>query len=150
MKKKITNIIFIVLLIVLMVFIVNKCSTMTDSGIKKNIIGIVEDNKESLIEAVSTGNYEIIYDIKGIENITINDDSIVFYCTGKGIAPSSQEYGFYYSKTNLPIAIFDGRPVHYFENGVAIGEGCEYVDNSYNSFYTEKIIEYFYYYDNNL
>ena len=123
---------------------------MTDSGIKKNIVGLVEENKEILIEAISTGNYEKIYDIKAIKDITINDDCVVFYCKGRGIAPSSQEYGFYYSKNNLPIAIFDGKPIHYFENDVAVGEGREYVDNSYNSFYTEKIIESFYYYDNNL
>ncbi len=150
LKKKITNIMFIVLLLLLSVLTLSKCSNMTDSGIKKNIIGIVKDNKEILIEAISTGNYDKIYDIKGIEDITINDACIVFYCKGKGIAPSSQEYGFYYSNNNLPIAIFDGKPIYYFKNDIAIGEGREYVDSSYNSFYTEKIIESFYYYDNNL
>ena len=150
MKKNISYIVFIFLLILFMMFILSKCSNMTDSGIKKNIVGLVEENKEILIEAISTGNYEKIYDIKAIKDITINDDCVVFYCKGRGIAPSSQEYGFYYSKNNLPIAIFDGKPIHYFENDVAVGEGREYVDNSYNSFYTEKIIESFYYYDNNL
>ena len=120
MKKNISYIVFIFLLIVFMMFILSKCSNMTDSGIKKNIVGVVEDNKEILIEAISTGNYKKIYDIKAIEDITVNDDCVVFYCKGRGIAPSSQEYGFYYLKNNLPIAIFDGKPIHYFENDVAV------------------------------
>ena len=150
MKKKISNIVFAFLLILFLMFVLSKCINMTDAGIKNNIIELVEDNKEIIVEAINTGNYEKIYDIKAIEDIIVNDDCVVFYCKGRGIAPSSQEYGFYYSKNNLPIAIFDGKPIHYFENDVAVGEGCEYVDSSYNSFYTEKIIGSFYYYDNNL
>lgn len=150
MKKKISNIIFAFLLILFLMFVLSQCSNMTDAGIKNNIIELVEDNKEIIIEAINTGNYEKIYDVKAIEDITVNDDCVVFYCKGRGIAPSSQEYGFYYSKSNLPIAIFAGKPIHYFKNDIAIGEGREYVDNSYNSFYTEKIIESIYYYDNNL
>ena len=128
-------------------FFLNKCINMTDAGIKNNIIELVEDNKKIIVEAINTGNYEKIYDIKAIEDITVNDDCVAFYCKGRGIAPSSQEYGFYYSKNNLPIAIFDGKPIHYFKNDLAIGEGCEYVDSSYNSFYTEKIRDNFYYYE---
>ena len=56
MKKNISYIVFIFLFILFVMFILSKCSNMTDSGIKKNIVGVVEDNKEILIEAISTGN----------------------------------------------------------------------------------------------
>ena len=52
---------------------------MTDAGIKNNIIELVEDNKKIIVEAINTGNYEKIYDIKAIEDITVNDDCVAFY-----------------------------------------------------------------------
>ena len=141
MKKIITVIIFSLLIICL-------CACGTND-IKHNIFDIVEKNEDVLIEAINTGEYEKIYAI-GIKDITVNDDYIVFYYTGRGIAPSSQEYGFYYSVENKPIAIFDGHPVCNPEEMTEKENGYEYIDNSYNSFYTEKVIEHFYYYDNNL
>ena len=140
MKKIIAIVLFLLLLIGLYA-----CGK---DDVKQDIFSIVEENEYLLIDAINTGEYETIYNIKGITDITVDDNYIVFYCSGKGIAPSSQEYGFYYSMKNQPIAIFDGKHICEPEDMKEKDNGYEYIDTSYNRFYTEKIIGSFYYYDN--
>ena len=136
-------------LIVCVLLVIGLCAC-SGKSIKEDIFNIVEENVDILIEAINTGDYGYVSEIKGITDITVNDDYIVFYCRGQGIAPSSQEYGFYYSIENQPVAIFDGKPVCKPENMTVKDGGYEYIDSSHNLFYTENIVNHFYYYDNNL
>ena len=68
------------------------------------------------------------------------------FCKGTGIAPSSQDYGFYYSEENLPVAVFDGQILCATAELVKEGSGYQYVDSGYNVFYTEHIKGNLYFY----
>lgn len=76
---------------------------------------------------------------KPVENIGIDNGIIIFACGGKGIAPSSQYYAFYYSPNDEPFAVFDGHIVGKPLQMMKEGNGYEYIDNGGNVFYTEKI-----------
>ena len=76
---------------------------------------------------------------KLVKEIGIDDGLIIFDCGGKGIAPSSQDYDFYYSQNDEPYAVFDGYIVCEPSQMVKKDNGYEYIDSGYNTFYTEKI-----------
>lgn len=82
---------------------------------------------------------------KPVRDIGVEDGIIVFDCGGKGIAPSSKDYAFYYSIYDKPVAVFDGRIVCEPSQMVQKGNGYEYIDSGYNIFYTEKIKDNFYF-----
>ena len=75
-----------------------------------------------------------------------SSEGIDFYCGGKGIAPSSQDYGFYYTEDDLPKAIWCG--VKYCDDSFLVEDGDGYsTDYQHNYYYTEKIRDNFYYYE---
>ena len=68
---------------------------------------------------------------------------VQFYYSGKGIAPASVYYGFYYSPQNKPITIMavSGEKEE-FENGYRIQD-----PGNEDWYYTEKITDNFYFYE---
>ena len=81
-----------------------------------------------------------------IEDVTVLEQGVDFYCGGKGIAPSSQDYGFYYTEDDLPKAIWCG--VKYCDDSLLVEDGDGYsTDYQHNYYYTEKIRDNFYYYE---
>lgn len=82
---------------------------------------------------------------KPVEDIAIDGDVIIFYCGGYGIVPSSQDYYFYYSPGDEPVAVFDTEVVCTTSQMSPEGDGYVYYDEDSNGFYTEKITDNFYY-----
>lgn len=81
-------------------------------------------------------------------HIGIDNDIIIFDCGGKGIAPSSQDYTFYYSPNDKPYAVSvlaGGNIVCEPSQMEADGEGYKYIDDEYNIFYTQKITDKLYF-----
>lgn len=147
-EKRRKNIFIIIIVMASIVFCVFSCRKGNNK--KKEIFELVRNNEILLSEAVRTGKYNEVYEINGISEITVNEGYTVFYCSGGGIAPSSQEYGFYYSAENKPMAIFDGEAVCRPEDMKEKNGTYEYLDDSYNIYHAENITGNFYYYDNEL
>ena len=84
--------------------------------------------------------------IEGIEEVDIADGYVLVYCKGEGIAPSSQEYGFYYTEENLPVGVFDGTIICTTNELVEYESGYRYLDSGNNAFYTEHIKGNIYFY----
>ncbi|MBQ9914821.1 MAG: hypothetical protein IJO50_01625 [Clostridia bacterium] len=80
-----------------------------------------------------------------VKFIGIEQEIIIFDCGGKGIAPSSQNYAFYYSPAGAPYAVFDGVVVCNTTQMKSKGNGFEYIDDRGNIFYTERIKDNFYF-----
>ncbi|MBQ4602229.1 MAG: hypothetical protein IJB24_05135 [Clostridia bacterium] len=82
---------------------------------------------------------------KPVEDIARDGNVIIFNCGGEGIVPSSQDYYFYYSPDDEPVAVFDTEVVCTTSQMSPEGNGYVYYDEHSNGFYTEKIIDNFYY-----
>lgn len=122
----------------------------SEETIKKDIFKLVESNYDTVVEAYENKDADALYAIDGIEDVNIVEGYILVYCEGQGIAPSSQDYGFYYSEENLPVAVdCNNDIVGTNEELVAEGDGYKYYDQGGNSFYTEHIKGNIYFYSNN-
>ena len=117
---------------------------------KDKIFAIVEKNYDAIVTACENKDAESLLKIDGITKVDIVDGYVLVYCMGAGIAPSSQDYGFYYSEENRPIGVFDGYKVCDFEEMTQDGNGYTFVDEWSNSFYTEHIRGNIYFYSNAL
>ena len=122
----------------------------TQENVKKDIVRLVEKHYDEIVEACVNQDTEALCAIAGIKEVDIVEGYVLVYCQGYGIAPSSQEYGFYYSEENLPIAVFDGHIVCNTTELVKEGNGYQYIDSGHNSFYTEHIKGNLYFYSSAL
>ena len=113
---------------------------------KQKIIHLVERNFNTIMEAFENEDLQTLAAINGIKEVDIVDRYVIVYCQGYGIVPSSQEYGFYYSRDNVPAAVFDGQIICGTSQLVQKGEGYEFIDRGYNVFYTEYIKGNIYFY----
>lgn len=113
---------------------------------QQSIFTLVERNYDAILEACVNEDASALSAMEGIRKVDIVDGYVLVYCQGYGIAPSSQDYGFYYSRDNLPVAVFDGQIICDSSQLVAKGEGFEYIDSGYNIFYTEHIKGNIYFY----
>lgn len=114
---------------------------------KDEIFNLVEQNYDALVKACQANDVDALYAIKGVEEIAFRDNYVVVYCMGMGIAPSSQDYGFYYSRENRPAAVdCNLRILCETEDLKPEGNGYEYFDKGYNCFYTEHIRGNIYFY----
>lgn len=94
---------------------------------------------ETRILEIDNGLILNVLNGKPVKDIAIDDGTIIFDCGGKGIAPSSQSYAFYYSPNDEPFAVFDGHIICEPSQMIKENNGYKYTDSSYNIFYTEKI-----------
>lgn len=113
---------------------------------KQRVVHLVERNYDAIMEACENEDLARLVAIKGINEVDVVDGYVIVYCQGYGIVSSSQEYGFYYSRDNVPAAVFDGQIIAGPSQLVQKGEGYEYIDSRYNVFYTEHIIGNLYFY----
>lgn len=113
---------------------------------KQKIFNLVERNYEVILEACENQDAEALSVIDGIKDVDIRTGYVLVYCAGYGIAPSSQDYGFYYSRDNLPVAVFAGQIICPTSQLTEKGNGYEYIDSGYNVFYTEHIKGNIYFY----
>ena len=112
---------------------------------KEEIIGIVLENEEQLRKDIKNNNFEASLNITGIRGINVEYDGTVdFDCGGFGFGPSTSYAGFYYNVDNDMSAIWCamGTPKE--------AEGDSYLYESEGGtkrYYTEKIVDGFYYYE---
>jgi len=89
-----------------------------------------------------------LLDGSSVTHIGIDNDIIIFDCGGKGIAPSSQDCTFYYSPSGKSYAVSvltGGNIVCEPSQMEGDGERYKYIDDGYNVFYTQEIVENLYF-----
>ena len=132
-------------LVVVFVFALSGCGAKES---KKDIFNIVEKNYDAIVTACENKDKEALLAIDGITQVNIVDGYVLVYCKGAGIAPSSQDYGFYYTEENIPVGVGCTLDiVCYRDTMQSKGSGYEGTVN-YNTFYTEQIKGNIYFYSN--
>ena len=63
---------------------------------KEDIISLVNDNKDTILQDVSEGDFSNCEKIPKIKEITKHDNYVEFYCGGKGMGGETSYCGFYY------------------------------------------------------
>ena len=115
---------------------------------KKDIFSLVENNYDAILKACEEKDEAALLDINGITQVNVVDGYVIVYCNGTGIAPSSQDYGFYYTEENIPVGVGCNLDV------VCDIDAMKPMDNGYegtvdhNTFYTEHIKDNIYFYSN--
>ena len=115
---------------------------------KSDIFTLVEEHYDAILKACEEKDEDALLAIKGITKVNIIDGYVIVFCKGSGISVSSQDYGFYYSAENIPIAVNCNLGI------VCRVEGLTPEENGYqctvrgNTFYTEHIKGNIYFYSN--
>lgn len=135
-------------IIIALIFICSLTGCNSAEKAKKDIFDLVEENYDAIVTACENKDADALSQINGITRVSIVDGYVLVYCLGAGIAPSSQEYGFYYTEDNRPVGVFDGYIVCNTEDLAPDGNGYMYYDSGYNAFYTEHIKGNIYFYSN--
>ncbi len=133
------------MLVVVLIFALSGCDAKES---KIDIFNIVEKNYDEIIAACEDKDADVLLAIDGITQVKIVDGYVLVYCKGAGIAPSSQDYGFYYTEENIPVGVGCNLDiVCYRDTMQPKGSGYEGTVN-YNTFYTEQIKGNIYFYSN--
>lgn len=133
------------MLVVVFIFALSGCGAKES---KKDILNIVEKNYDAIVTACENKDTDALLAIDGITEVKIVDGYVLVYCKGAGIAPSSQDYGFYYTEENIPVGVdCNLNIVCYRDTMQPKGNGYEGIIN-YNTFYTEHIKGNIYFYSN--
>ncbi len=115
---------------------------------KQNIFNLVENKYDAIVTACENKDEEALLAIDGIMQVSIVGGYILAYCQGVGIAPSSQDYGFYYSEENSPITVDCNLNIVCYATDLSPeGNGYRCVVSG-NTFYTEHIKGNIYFYSN--
>lgn len=115
---------------------------------KKDILNLVEKNYDAIVAACENKDTEALLAINGITKVEIVDGYVLVFCKGVGIAPSSQDYGFYYSEENSPVTVDCNLGIVCEADGLTPeGKGFQCVVSG-NTFYTEHIKGNIYFYSN--
>lgn len=104
---------------------------------KSDTVGRELEIENDILDKILNGN--------PVEDIAIDGDVIIFNCGGEGIVPSSQDYCFYYSEDDELFGIAIDEIICSSDKMEPDGDGFLYTDSSYNTHYTEKITDNFYY-----
>ena len=137
--------IFAFILAIFLVFTFVGCGAKKS---KKNIFSLVENNYDTILKACEEKDKDTLLAINGITDVNIVDGYVIVYCKGAGIAPSSQDYGFYYSTENSPITVGCNLGIVRKANDLTPdGNGYQCVVQG-NTFYTEHIKGNIYFYSN--
>ena len=116
--------------------------------VKKDIFSLVENNYDTILKACEEKDKDALLAINSITDVNIVEGYVIVYCKGAGIAPSSQDYGFYYTKENVPVGIGCNLDiVCYIDTMKSMNNGFEGTVD-YNTFYTEQIQDNIYFYSN--
>jgi hypothetical protein len=125
--------------------------TLTGCGARKSkedIFKLVEKNYDAIITACENKDEEALLAIDGISQVKISDGYVIVFCKGAGIAPSSQDYGFYYSEKNSPVTVdYNLDIVRHAKALSPEGDGYQCIVNG-DVFYTEHIKGNIYFYSN--
>jgi hypothetical protein len=115
---------------------------------KKDIFDLVENNYDEIVAACENKDSEALLAIDGITQVRIAKGYVLVYCKGAGIAPSSQDYGFYYSEDNSPVTVGCNLGIVCYAADLSPeGDGYQCIKSG-NIFYTEHIEGNIYFYSN--
>ena len=132
-------------LLAVFVFSLTGCSA---KNAKSDIFNLVENNYDEIVAACENKDSEALLAIDGVTQVNIVDGYVLVYCKGAGIAPSSQDYGFYYSEDNSPVTVDCNLGVVCYAADLSPeGDGYQCIVSG-NTFYTEHIKGNIYFYSN--
>ena len=132
-------------LLAVFVFSLTGCSA---KNAKSDIINLVENNYDEIVAACENKDSEALLAIDGVIQVNIVDGYVLVYCKGAGIAPSSQDYGFYYSEDNSPVTVDCNLGIVCYAADLSPeGDGYQCIVSG-NTFYTEHIKGNIYFYSN--
>ena len=119
---------------------------------KEDVFSLVNDNKDTILQDVSEGDFSDCKKIAEIKEITKYDNFVEFYCGGKGMGGETSYCGFYYFANDDLQAVLDelAQLIGGADTDVEFTVDC----NGYiwraaegdNSLYVEKIDNNLYYY----
>ena len=136
--------IFVFVLVIILVFTLAGCRKTP----KEDVFSLVEKKYDTILKACEEKDTDALLSIKGITKVNIVDGYVLVFCKGTGISVSSQDYGFYYSKENSPVAIDCNLDIVCEADGLTPeGNGFQCIVNE-NTFYTERIEGNIYFYSN--
>ena len=132
-------------LLAVFVFSLTGCSA---KNAKKDVFNLVENNYDEIVIACENKDSEALLAIDGVTQVNIVDGYVLVYCKGAGIAPSSQDYGFYYSEDNSPVTVDCNLGIVCYAADLSPeGDGYQCIVSG-NTFYTEHIKGNIYFYSN--
>ena len=132
-------------LLAVFVFSLTGCSA---KNAKSDIFNLVENSYDEIVAACENKDSEALLAIDGVTQVNIVDGYVLVYCKGAGIAPSSQDYGFYYSEDNSPVTVDCNLGIVCYAADLAPeGDGYQCIVSG-NTFYTEHIKGNIYFYSN--
>ena len=132
-------------LLAVFVFSLTGCSA---KNAKSDIFNLVENNYDEIVAACENKDSEELLAIDGVAQVNIVDGYVLVYCKGAGIAPSSQDYGFYYSEDNSPVTVDCNLGIVCYAADLSPeGDGYQCIVSG-NTFYTEHIKGNIYFYSN--
>ena len=132
-------------LVVVFVFVLSGCGAKQS---KKDIFNVVEKNYDAIVTACENKDKEALLAIDRITQVNIVDGYVLVYCKGAGIAPSSQDYGFYYSEDNSPVTVDCNLGIVCYAADLSPeGDGYQCIVSG-NTFYTEHIRGNIFFYSN--
>lgn len=132
-------------LLAVFVFSLTGCSA---KNAKSDIFNLVENNYDEIVAACENKDSEALLAIDGVTQVNIVDGYVLVYCKGAGIAPSSQDYGFYYSEDNSPVTVDCNLGIVCYAADLSPeGDGYHCIVSG-NTFYTEHIKGNIYFYSN--
>lgn len=124
------------------------CGFVNPEAEKNRVFGIVEKRCALLLEDIAIGNFARSMAIAGIEDVTAEkgpsgDWFVEYSCGGHGFGSATSYWGFYYSADDDMNRIWcAGQPL------VPEGNGFLYrQEDGDNRYYTEWIMDHFYYYE---
>ena len=131
------------LLIVLIFFSVSACNLLDDSVPKEKIVEFVMKHQDKLIECAQKGDFSEFEGLGIVKSVYESAGYTELYCGGKGLAGGSSYYcGFYYSPQDSKTAMWQGLAVRPEGKGFVYEE-----EDGANRFYSEKIFDCFYFYE---
>ena len=123
-------------LLAVFVFSLTGCSA---KNAKSDIFNLVENNYDEIVAACENKDSEALLAIDGVTQVNTVDGYVLVYCKGAGIAPSSQDYGFYYSEDNSPVTVDCNLGIVCYAADLSPeGDGYQCIVSG-NTFYTEHI-----------
>ena len=120
-----------------------------DNLTKEQIFALVENQTAALEEIARSDAPEQWKRPAGVKKITPVGDTVDFSCGGTGRGEDTVYYGFYYSPSRAPDTVFRGTQLGSAVQLQPEGKGFS-VQTGSTYYYTEEIIEGFYYYEAHL
>lgn len=119
-----------------------------DDEVKGLYIRIDDPNLGGSYKEINNEFLERILLGEPIHEISVHQEGISFYCGGKGLGSATSYYGFYYTSDGMPKNYWCGASFGSLEQLKPDGEGFSIkFSNDDNCYYTEKIIDNFFYYE---